>query len=502
MNNRCAIFQKNLLKKLVSLLISVTLCISLLPAHAIAASGDDDAYWNESVQIARSLDFTNLAASDGEAKSHLSAANIPSITSIKAISATQVQISWSAVSGAQEYGIYRQSYTEDLAVLIGTAKTSSFVDSSARPGTIYAYVVVAAFSGTSFSDMSEADFVATPPKNTTAQVTSTFPKGVTVKWSAAEGANHYYVYRATKGSNSFQIVQSSTSTSFLDTSAVGKKYVYKVQPLFVYGNRVISQAAQTPLVASDSGSWKKSGTTKKFIFSNGKAAKGWQLIAGKWYCFSSSGKMLKNTFKATNGKKYYLGKSGTLKTGWITKNGKKYYCVSGGGIAKGWTTIGAKEYYFTKSGVLAKNRYIDNKHLNKKGYWDGKIKSGSSIGTVKDTRTLLSLVNKARNKVGAGALKWDSGLAATARLRAVEIKRLFSHTRPNGTICFTAFPKYLNGAGENIAYGQRSVSAVNIAWTKSPGHYSNMINSMFNCFGAACFTINGTKYWVELFGVR
>lgn len=502
MKNRCTVTQKNMPKKLVSLLLGVALCISLLPAHAFAAISAIGSSWEESIQIPKSLDFSELDGSKDEAKAYLSVANVPSITSIKAISATQVQLSWSAVSDAQEYGIYRQSYTEDLATWIGSTKTLSFVDSSAHPGTVYAYVVVAAFSGTSFSDMSEADFVATPPKNTTAYVTATFPKGVTVKWSAAEGANHYYVYRATKGSNSFQIVQSSTATSFLDTSAVGKKYVYKIQPLFVYQHRVISQGAQTPLVSSDSGSWAKYGNTKKFVFSNGKIAKGWQLIAGKWYCFSSSGKMLKNIFKTTSGKKYYLGKNGTLKTGWVTKNGKSYYCLSGGGVAKGWATIGNKEYYFIKSGILAKNRYVDNKHLNAKGYWDGKVRSGSSVGTVKDTRALLPLVNKARKKVGASTLKWDAGLAATARLRAIEIKRLFSHTRPNGTICFTAFPSYLNGAGENIAYGQRSVSEVNIAWTNSPGHYSNMVNSMFNCFGAACFTINGTKYWVELFGVR
>lgn len=339
------------------------------------------------------------------------------------------------------------------------------------------------------------------PKSTTASVSATFPKGVTVKWNTSEGATHYFIYRATKGSNDFTIIQSSTSTSFLDTTAAGNKYVYKIQPLTVIGNRVI-QGEQTSEVSSDSGSWKKSGSTKKFVFSNGSVAKNWQLIGGKWYCFSSSGKMLKNAFKTTNGKKYYLGANGTIKTGWATKGGKKYYCLGIDGIAKGWKTIASKRYYFQKSGVMAKNRYVDGRYLNSKGAWTGKVKSGSSVGVVKYTRSLLPLVNKARKKVGASALKWDAGLAETARLRAIEIKRLFSHTRPNGTSCFTAFPSYLMAAGENIAYGQRSVSAVNIAWTNSPGHYSNMVNTMFNCFGAACFTVNGVKYWVELFGYR
>lgn len=493
---------RGIAKKLMSVILGVALCASMLPAPSFAAvrtSGSQQP--QDSVKI---TEFKNLSSlfdtSAGEGRSLLFSANAPTLISAEVKSATQVQLSWTSVSGTVEYFIYRQAYEDRAATIIGTSKGLSFTDSSARPGTIYAYAIIASLSNSQPSEMSNYKLVATPPRTTTASVSAIFPKGVTVKWKAAEGATNYYVYRATKGSSNFNIVQSTTATSFLDTSVAGKKYVYKVQPLFVMDYRVYSQASETAVVSCDAGKWKGVGSSKRFVFSNGTSAKGWQLIAGKWYCFSSSGKMLRNAFKKTSGKKYFLGAKGTIKTGWVASGGNRFYALKGGALAKGWQTISGKRYYFSSSGAMVKNRYVNGYYLGRNGTWSGRYKSGSSVGILKDTRALLPLVNKARKRVGASTLKWDAGLAETARLRATEIKRLFSHTRPNGKSCFTAFPSYLAAAGENIAMGQRSVSAVNIAWTNSPGHYSNMVNTMFDCFGAACFTVNGVKYWVELFG--
>ena len=50
----------------------------------------------------------------------------------------------------------------------------------------------------------------------------------------------------------------------------------------------------------------------------------------------------------------------------------------------------------------------------------------------------------------------DEKLEETAKIRAQEIVQSFSHTRPNNSTCFTAFPSDLMAYGENIAYGQSS----------------------------------------------
>lgn len=486
-----------------SLVIAGVLCFSMVPAQAFAKDDVSERSVPISEESAHSLAINQLDRSSQKngVEADLQASIGLVLNPITNVSADRVQLNWSGVSSIKPYKVYRAISGETRAYYIGESSGNSYSDVNVRPGTLYAYIVVATLSATQEIE-SNIEAVATPPRNTTASVSATFPKGVTVKWNASEGATHYNVYRALRGSSNFNLVQSSSTTSFLDTSAVGKKYVYKVRPIFVMNNRVMSEAADTPTVSSDSGKWKISGKTKKFIFLNGSTAKSWQLISGKWYCFASSGKMLKSSFKKVGSKKYFLGSKGFLKTGWFSKGGKKYYASKTGEVAKGWKTISSKRYYFSKSGVLARNTYVNGYHLNRKGVWDGKFKYGSSVGTISVTRSLLPLVNKARKKVGSGTLKWDAELAETAKLRAIEIRKKFDHTRPNGKSCFTAFPDYLNGAGENIAMGQKSVSAVNIAWTNSPGHYSNMVNSLFNCFGAACFTIDGRKYWVELFGYK
>ena len=117
-------------------------------------------------------------------------------------------------------------------------------------------------------------------------------------------------------------------------------------------------------------------------------------------------------------------------------------------------------------------------------------------------RELLPLVNEARAAVGVSALTWDSELEQTAYQRGAEQMVLYSHTRPNGYDCFSAWPvSQLNYAGENIAMGQTTVVQVNDSWTNSPGHYANMINADFTTFAAAHFkSEDGRDFWVECFG--
>ena len=102
----------------------------------------------------------------------------------------------------------------------------------------------------------------------------------------------------------------------------------------------------------------------------------------------------------------------------------------------------------------------------------------------------------------------DADLEKTAQIRAKELCEKYSHTRPDGTTCFTAYPDDLTAAGENIAYGQRTCNEVTEDWkeTNDPysgqGHRRNMLSQNFNCVGIAGFKLNGVIYWVQAFGYR
>lgn len=124
-----------------------------------------------------------------------------------------------------------------------------------------------------------------------------------------------------------------------------------------------------------------------------------------------------------------------------------------------------------------------------------------------EVNEVLKYVNQYREEVGAAPLVIDAELTKAAMVRAIEIGYgIFSHTRPDGTDCFTVYDdiNYTTWlAGENIAAGQRNPQAVTTSWRNSPGHYANMIKSEFTKLGVGFVKVDikdtYTYYWVQLF---
>lgn len=116
---------------------------------------------------------------------------------------------------------------------------------------------------------------------------------------------------------------------------------------------------------------------------------------------------------------------------------------------------------------------------------------------------VIDLVNQERAKEGLPALKYNEKVANAALVRAKETETLFDHTRPNGSSFSTALTEngvVFNGAGENIAYGQKSPEEVMKGWMNSPGHRANIMNKNFTTIGVGYYqNANGVKYWTQLF---
>lgn len=117
---------------------------------------------------------------------------------------------------------------------------------------------------------------------------------------------------------------------------------------------------------------------------------------------------------------------------------------------------------------------------------------------------MLSYVNNYRSEVGVSPLSIDNSLNLAATIRAIEMSysKKFSHTRPDGTMCYSVVSDLgisTMSMGENIANGQKNVAAVSEAWKNSPGHYSNMVNDSFTKVGFGKYTLNGKIYWVQIF---
>lgn len=115
---------------------------------------------------------------------------------------------------------------------------------------------------------------------------------------------------------------------------------------------------------------------------------------------------------------------------------------------------------------------------------------------------VIKLVNEEREKKGLTKLAKDNGASSVARLRAKEIVESFSHSRPDGSSCFTAASelgvKY-RSAGENIAYGYPSPKKVMEGWMNSDGHRRNILSSSYTKIGVGCYKSGGTLYWTQFF---
>lgn len=116
---------------------------------------------------------------------------------------------------------------------------------------------------------------------------------------------------------------------------------------------------------------------------------------------------------------------------------------------------------------------------------------------------VLRLINIERVNNGLNALQEMPTLNKLADVRAQESNVLFSHKRPNGTMCSTIFSDYdlsYSTIGENLAYGYSTPSTLVKAWMNSKSHRENILSNHYTYTGIGYYkNQNGTLYCSQLF---
>lgn len=192
--------------------------------------------------------------------------------------------------------------------------------------------------------------------------------------------------------------------------------------------------------------------------------------------------------------------------------------------------IGSYRNIINQNKVISTNTYIDkdneivNSNLEKeevtdieekipetenKSYEDISKEDINEYKNIQSENTYTDLINEVyeitnnyRSLVGVSSLTLDSSLVEAASIRAKELSDSFSHTRPNGSSCFTVLSEFgisYGTAGENIAAGYSSSQSVMEGWRSSSGHYQNIISSKFKKIGIGVNIINNQYYWVQIF---
>lgn len=221
-----------------------------------------------------------------------------------------------------------------------------------------------------------------------------------------------------------------------------------------------------------------------------------------------------NSVSAASSKK---AKSVTVKKTITVKTTKKIKKIKVSSKGKVKVTFKKKAKKFKVKGVKKGKVTITVTFTNKKkAKYQITVKAAKTNKTNKTNQTnkttdtasenrakqVVSLVNKEREKVGRNKLVLDPKLQEAANKRAKELKTLFSHTRPDGTMCFTVLEEYnidYMATGENIAMGQSTPEMVVNAWMNSQGHKENILSDKFTKIGVGSYEVNGKIYWVQLF---
>lgn len=152
-----------------------------------------------------------------------------------------IKASWTSVSNATRYELYRATSSSGTYSRIATVTGRSYTNTGRVTGKYYYYKVKAvvvsgsyAYKG-SFSAVKSARAIPATPSITLTKPSLT---SIKVAWSSVGGATKYNVYRAASATGTFTFVHSATSAtqSWTNTGlTTGKAYYYKVRAYHLEG---------------------------------------------------------------------------------------------------------------------------------------------------------------------------------------------------------------------------------------------------------------------------
>jgi Lyzozyme M1 (1,4-beta-N-acetylmuramidase) len=175
------------------------------------------------------------------AKAAIKAPSVP--LSVKAVSSSynSINISWSKVSGANGYRVYRATSSRGTYTYLAQTTSTSYKNGSLTTGKTYYYKIRAyKKSGTSkiyggYSSIKYAKAVPAVPASVKAAASAY--DSIAISWNGVAGASGYRIYAATSKSGAYSLIKTTTSKSYINTKlATGTAYYYKVRAFRTVGS--------------------------------------------------------------------------------------------------------------------------------------------------------------------------------------------------------------------------------------------------------------------------
>ena len=200
-------------------------------------------------------DTSSIDAADAARDSVNTPSGIPTGVRADSVSATSVDVSWTAVAGAANYAIYRapNSPGSPLFQRVGYSNGSPYRDATASPSGNTIYAVRACFDSDDTSAISASDSVLTPPAapgTVTPQALSS--STIRLTWTKVPSAGSYIIYRSSVNSTTIAASDATVDTVFLDNGLDSAKTYYYAVSSLTYGLESSRSpvASQKPLAAA------------------------------------------------------------------------------------------------------------------------------------------------------------------------------------------------------------------------------------------------------------
>lgn len=147
---------------------------------------------------------------------------------------SSIKVTWSSVSGASGYYVYRSSSANGYYEKIGDRYQTSYYDNSPLEGSNY--YKIKAYNASMTSEYSEYALCTyskeeeiTKPNAPTGVSAEAYSSYIKITWNYVNGADSYKVYRSTSANGTYSSLQTTSSTSYTDYDASeGTTYYYKV----------------------------------------------------------------------------------------------------------------------------------------------------------------------------------------------------------------------------------------------------------------------------------
>lgn len=167
-------------------------------------------------------------------------------TKLKLVNKTAgITFSWSKVTGADSYRIYRKAGNALSWSYVRTLKSNSYTDKNTVSGRNYRYTVRAIYSDT-LGAYSQTGVITKRLDTPTNLKATNRPSTIRISWSQVNGANGYRIYRKTQNASAWSYLGATSSTTFTDKKVENNQtYRYTVRAVY---NKITGGYSSTGVV--------------------------------------------------------------------------------------------------------------------------------------------------------------------------------------------------------------------------------------------------------------